>query len=122
MSGRPESEIDYDTVVYLRENNFSWVYIANQFQVVPRTLRNWRLNNGYVEEDLYIDGDVLDREIIRYLESNELRGEQMALGFIHSLGFRVTRVNLRASLWKLDPEGRGCRWGTTDHRREIITN
>lgn len=98
----------YDIINEYRLLGFTWKQIRN-FDDVAMTesgMKWWRKKNNYIDPLDKLENNVLDNIIRDYIVNNPNRGEIMTWGYLLSEGFRVTREQLRDSIYRVDPENR----------------
>ena len=106
--GRPPKEISLDDVKYLLSLGISRTKVAEILGVTWQTLYN-RIKGCSNPEAFNRYSDLsdthLDSAIRSIKESHPNDGEVMVAGHLPSRGIRVPRVQLRASIHRVDPEG-----------------
>ena len=104
--GRPQAEINFEEVEFLRTLNLKWGVIATMIGVSRQTLYR-RLKEGILEEMQFTsisDSDLDD--VIRHIKIDHPNdGEVLVGGHLHAQGIRTQRYRLRAALHRVDPSG-----------------
>lgn len=93
---------------YLRNLQFKWADIAKEMNVSRDWLRLWRLNNNYIDPFAKTDitDDDLDIHTSHFQHLHPNRGEVFMDSLLKSVGVIVSRDRLRASIMRVDAEGR----------------
>lgn len=106
--GRPFSQVDMDTVRYLKALGMTVKDIARVLCVSRQTIYN-RINSSanvteFATYSAVSDSD-LDTLVSRVKAQHPNNGEVMIAGYLASEGVRVPRRRLRASIHRVDPIG-----------------
>ena len=114
--GRPQAEINFEEVEFLRTLNLKWGVIATMIGVSRQTLYRRLKEEGILEEMQFTsisDSDLDD--VIRHIKIDHPNdGEVLVGGHLHAQGIRTQRYRLRAALHRVDPSG------IADHRSRAI--
>lgn len=109
--GRPQYLISQDQLEYLNSLGFTWTEISVLLGVSRMTLYRRRRDYGMLSDSIHPLSDHELREIMRNMRLQHPNyGETMAMGHIRSLGYRVSRARLRASIHYTDPIQAALRW------------
>ena len=106
-AGRKRKDIDFELVTSLRVQNVGWNEIANHpgVSVSRSKLQTWRREVGFTDPRAQLTDENLNEIIARHVEGQPRRGEIQIAAHISTLGFKVPRSQLRASIHHVDPEG-----------------
>ena len=115
---RPPKQIDEEVAVNYRCLFFKWSKIANLLGVHQNTLIRWRERVGFVDPLECVPDQELDRVISDFSQRN--RGELSCKGHLRSLGIYAPRSQIRASINRVDFEGRQQRKQKAIKRWEYI--
>lgn len=117
--GRPRFDISRDQLEYLSSMSFTWTRIASMLGVSRMTIYRRRVEYGIPSRPGHALSDD-DLEIVLHRVSAEqpAMGETMMWGRLKSMGFHVTRRQLRHVLTEIDPLQRALRWNTQLTRRQ----
>ena len=106
--GRPAMDVDPDEVKYLLSVGFSKTKVAEIMGVSRQTIYNktraWGQRVDFEKYSVITDSD-LDGKIKDIKLSHPHDGEVMMTGHLLSLGIRIPRERLRASIRRVDPVG-----------------
>ena len=108
MAGRPSTEVDMNSVQYLKTIGMPMTDIAKLMGVSRQTLYNKIQVSGnpsdYATYTSISDRD-LDQLVTRIKQHHPNNGEVMLAGYLTSEGVRVSRKRLRASIHRVDQAG-----------------
>ena len=118
--GQPTSNVDMDTLLYLRTIGMPMTDIARLLGVSRQTLYNKIEESGnpstYAAYTCISDGD-LDSLVTEIKACHPNNGEVMLAGYLTSEGVRVPRQRLRDSIHRVDCSGvEECRLCTVTRR------
>lgn len=118
ICGRPRFNISRDQLEYLCSMSFSWTKIASMLGVSRMTIYRRRVEYGITSSGSNLsDGDLMS--ILQQISSEQpAMGETMMWGRLKSMGFHVTRSQLRVAIREVDPIQRALRWNTQLARRQ----
>ena len=113
--GRPRLDVDLNDILELRKLNYTWTKIAAILGISRSTLYR-RLEQGGVSPDDHtpLTDQQLDEVIISLKESHPNDGEVLIQGHLVTMGIKVTRQALRASIHRVDHDNVIAR------RRQVI--
>ena len=104
--GRPRFEINEDVLLELRSYGFTWKQIADMLLVSRWTIRRRVVEYGLQETTGFsaISDEQVDFYVKQFIEEHgNLVGCSIVQGFLKSLGFRLQRRRIRASISRVDP-------------------
>ena len=110
--------IDKAAVDQYRLLNFNWTRIAKLIGCSTDTLSRWRQANNYEDPLRIPDDEELDLFVSNVSKSNDKICEIIMSGRLVANGMNVSRERLRASINRVDPDGREQRKKTKLKRRE----
>ena len=117
--GRPKFHISRDQLEYLSSMSFNWTQIAAMLGVSRMTIYRRRVEYGLNSS---VSGSLTDSELRVML--NKIRrdqpalGETMTWGRLRSMGFHITRSQLRQVIRETDLLQRALRWRGELARRQ----
>ena len=117
--GRPKLQIHQDQLLELLQCHFTVVDIAKMFGCSPKTIYR-RLDQFGLMATLHTnitDGD-LDNIVQSFVLTHPTSGQRMLVGYLRSLGLRISRQRVRDSLLRTDPHGVSLRQRQVLHRRQ----
>lgn len=97
-------EIDINIVNELRIRKVKWIDVCKDLKMSKSKVNEWRRRINYKDPLLKPTPNVLDTVVSSYCVGYSNRGEREAWG--HVQGLDVTRDELRASINRVDSEGR----------------
>ena len=118
--GRPRFEISEDVLLELRSYGFTWKQVADMLLVSRWTLRRRVVEYGLQETTGFtaLSDEQIDFYVKQFIEEHgNLVGCSMVQGFLKSLGFRLQRRRVRASISRVDPHNSRIRWAIVVSRR-----
>ena len=116
--GRTKYLVNLDLVELLRNGGYSWQHIVDVFSVSRTTL--WR---RIIESGMPINNytDISDSDLDSLVSDTQMRFPNMGLRLLHghlsSMGIKVQRSRLRASVQRVDPLQSIARWHQPISRR-----
>ena len=119
-AGRPRYSIQKDVLLHLRSSGFTWKKIADMLLISRWTLRRRVLEYGLEEITGFSDisNEQLDYIVQQFMrEHGTLVGYSLVSGHLRSIGKRVQRDRIRASIGRVDPENSRIRWAVVISRR-----
>ena len=109
--GRPQYLISNDQLEYLNSLGFTWTEMSVLLGVSRMTIYRRRRDYGMLDDSVHPISDRELRDILRNMRLQHPNyGETMAMGHIRSLGYRISRARLRASIHDTDPIQAALRW------------
>ena len=117
--GRPKYSISEDVLLQLRSSGFTWTKIAEILLVSRWTLRRRVQEYGLQDVTGYstISDEQLDIIVERFMRDHgTLVGYSLVSGHLRSVGLRVQRDRIRASIGRVDPENSRIRWAVICRR------
>jgi Helix-turn-helix domain of resolvase len=123
MAGRPSTtqHIDIDEVKAMRLEGSNWTKIAIAYDVTTQSLKRALDTLGFVDPIVRIPDDDLDLIILTYLRLRLIgRGETDIMGNLIGLGLRIPRDQMRASIARVDPDGKENRQRRPIKRKCIL--
>ena len=118
--GRPKFEINENVLLELRSYGYSWKQISNMLLVSRWTIRRRVVEYGLQDATGYsaLSDERLDMYVKQFIgQHGTLVGCSMVHGFLKSLGFRLQRRRVRASISRVDPQNSRIRWAIVVSRR-----
>ena len=118
--GRPRFEISEDVLLELRSYGFTWKQVADMLLVSRCTIRRRVVEYGLQETTGFsaLSDEQIDFYVKQFIEEHgNLVGWSMVQGFLKSLGFRLQRRRVRASIYRVDPHNSRIRWAIVVSRR-----
>ena len=118
--GRPRFEISEDVLLELRSYGFTWKQVADMLLVSRWTIRRRVVEYGLQETTGFsaLSDEQIDFYAKQFIEEHgNLVGCSMVQGFLKSLGFRLQRRRVRASISRVDPHNSRIRWAIVVSRR-----
>ena len=118
--GRPKFEIKEDVLIELHSYGFTWKQIADMLLVSRWTIRRRVVEYGLQETTGFseLSDERIDFYVKQFIEEHgSLVGCSIVQGFLKSLGFRLQRRRVRASMSRLDPRNSRIRWAIVVSRR-----
>ena len=106
--GRPSSQVEMDTIKYLKAIGIPVKDIAHLLGVSRQTIYNKikdSVNASGFATYTAISDNELDLKVSRIKLQHPNNGEVMLAGYLSSEGIRVPRKRLRASVHRVDPAG-----------------
>lgn len=117
--GRPRFDISRDQLEYLSSMSFTWTQISSMLGVSRMTIYRRRVEYGISSRPGHVLSDDDLAIVLEDVSAEQpAMGETMMWGKLKSLGFDVTRRQLRHVLSELDPLQRALRWSTQLTRRQ----
>ena len=117
--GRPKILISVPALSLFRREGFSFIDIARIMGVSTKTIQRRRSELNIPDDLTY--SNISDLELDNLLRTIRLQqpssGQQMLMGALRSLGFRIHRERLRDSLHRIDTFGMLNRWAQIIPRR-----
>lgn len=108
--GRPPFSISRDQLEYLSSMSFTWTQIASMLGVSRMTVYRRRIEYGIPSRSGHaLSDDDLGIVVQQITAEMPAMGETMVWGRLKSMGFRVTRRQLRHVLAEIDPLQRALR-------------
>ena len=118
--GRPRFEISEDVLLELRSYGFTWKQVADMLLVSRWTIRRRVVEYGLQETTGFsaLSDEQIDSYVKQFIEEHgNLVGCSMVQGFLKSLGFRLQRRGVRASISRVNPHNSRIRWAIVVSRR-----
>ena len=118
--GRPKLQISEDVLLELRSLGFKWKDISEMLLVSRWTVRRRVVEYGLEETTGFsaLTNDELDTYVRQFMEQHgSMVGCSMLSGYLRSLGLRIQRDRLRASIARVDPSNVRIRWAAVICRR-----
>jgi len=118
--GRPKFEISEDVLLELRSYGFTWTQIADMLLVSRWTIRRRVVEYGLQETTGFsaLSDEQIDSYVKQFIEEHgNLVRCSIVQGFLKSLGFRLQRRRVRASISRVDPHNSRIRWAVVVSRR-----
>lgn len=116
--GRPHLEVSRESILTLKELNYSWTKIARMLNISRHTLYR-RLQEYGIETGTYTDlSDAELDELLKGIKSEHPNiGEVMLQGQLLHIGVKIPRARLRSAIHRIDHARTVCRRSTTIRRR-----
>ena len=121
-NGQPRLAIPEDVLINLRSLDLPFTEIARMLLVSRWTLRRRVMEYGLQDVTGYspLTDEQLDNIVTQFmLTHGNLVGYCLMSGHLRSLGLRVQRDRIRASIARVDPENSRIRWAVVVSRRAI---
>ena len=118
--GRPRLDIPEEVLLDLRSLGLCWTEIARMLLVSRWTLRRRVVEHGLQEVTGFspLSDEELDNTVRQFMRTHgNLVGYSLMSGHLRSLGLRVQRDRIRASIARVDPENSRIRWAVVVSRR-----
>ena len=118
--GRPRFEISEDVLLELRSYGCTWKQVADMLLVSRWTIRRRVVEYGLQETTGFsaLSDEQIDSYVKQFIEEHgNLVGCSMVQGFLKSLGFRLQRRGVRASISRVNPHNSRIRWAIVVSRR-----
>lgn len=114
--GRPRLNISENQLSCLLEQDFTQVEIAKIFGCSPRTIRRRIAEFGLDRFIQYtaISEAELDELVLNFVVNFPTAGQKTLAGHLSTLGYRIQRIKIRDSLYRVDP------WGVKLRRRRLL--
>ena len=120
LAGRPKLDVSENVILELRSLGFKWKDISDMLLISRWTLRR-RVNEYGIQditEFLQLTDEQLDSHVSNFMQQHgNLVGFSMTSGYLRSLGLRVQRDRIRASISRVDPSNVHLRWAVVVSRR-----
>lgn len=119
-AGRPKFEISEEVLLQFRSIGFTWTQIAEMLLVSRWTIRRRVVEFGLQDVTGYshISDEELDAKVGQFMQRHgTLVGNSIINGHLKSLGLRVQRRRVRASIIRVDPSSSRLRWSVVVFRR-----
>ena len=119
-AGRPKFEISEEVLLEFRSIGFTWTQIAEMLLVSRWTIRRRVVEFGLQDVTGYshISDQELDAKVDQFMQRHgTMVGYSIISGHLKSLGLRVQRRRVRASIARVDPSSSRLRWSVVVFRR-----
>ena len=120
LRGRPKLDVDENVVLELRSLGFKWKDISDMLLVSRWTIRRRVIEYGIEEVTGFsqLTNEELDGHVRYFMQQHgSFVGFSMTSGYLRSLGYRVQRDRIRASIGRVDPSNVRLRWAVVVSRR-----
>ena len=120
LPGRPKLDISENVILELRSLGFKWKDISDMLLVSRWTIRRRVIEYGIQEITGFspLSDEQLDVHVRNFMHQHgNLVGFSMTNGYLRSLGLRVQRDRIRASIGQVDPTNVRLRWAVVTSRR-----
>ena len=102
----------------MRSLRHTWLFIASTYGTSVRNLRKWRENHDYHDpRKRQVTDEEIDQLVYDFSFRYPNRGENQIQCCFEESGVYITRERLRASIARVDPEGKEYRRNYAVHRR-----
>jgi hypothetical protein len=105
----------------MRRASHNYETICLELGIHRNTFLNWRRSVNYEDPIERISDEDLDVLLFDHIEEHGRDGEKLLAGYIRSQGYRVTMDQIRASVYRVDPEGPIRRLSEVIPRREYVS-
>ena len=120
LPGRPKLQVSVEVLLELRSLGFKWNDISEMLLVSRWTIRRRVVEFGIEEVTGFseLTNEELDNHVRYFMgQHGSLVGFSMTSGYLRSLGFRIQRDRIRASIARVDPSNVRLRWAVVVSRR-----
>ena len=116
LLGRPKLGINENVILELRSLRFKWKDISDMLLVSRWTIRRRVIEYGI--QDIKGFSQLSDEHVRNFMQQRgNLVGFSMTAGYLQSIGLRVKRDRIRASIGRVDPTNVRLRWAVVTSRR-----